>query len=145
MARTDPNAAAAKWQSRLSAATNDIKSGVEGVTVSPGVAAARQADVWIARVTASKEKWRRNVGAVSLADWQSKMINVGIPRISQGASANQPKMANFLAAFLPHVAQGVAAVRQMPNATLEDRINRATAMIRHNAKFTKPTTPSTGA
>lgn len=137
MAKMDAAAAAAKWQQRLSASTNDIKTGVMGVTVAPGQAAARQADVWIARVTQARDKWKRNVAAVSLQDWQDKMVNVGIPRIAQGASANQGKVTSFLTSFLPHVAAGQAKVKAMPNATLEDRIARAVAMIRHNATFTK--------
>lgn len=144
MARVDPTTAATKWATRLSASTNDIKAGVERVTVAPGQAAARQADVWLLRVQAAKDKWKRNVAAVSLADWQNKMITVGIGRIGSGASANQGKVQSFMTSFLPHVDAGVAKVKAMPNATLDDRINRAVAMIRHNATYTKPASSGGG-
>lgn len=135
MARVTPEQAAAKWQSRLSGATQQITDGVNRVQRAPGAAAAANKAAWLARVTASADKWARNVSAVSLEDWKAKMTSVGIPRIAQGATANVGKVQNFQAAFLPYLDQGVARVKAMPNATLEDGIARATAMIRHNANF----------
>lgn len=135
MARVTPDQMAQKWQSRLSGSTAEITAGVQGVTTAPGILAARQKQAWLARVQASQDKWARNVARVSLADWQNKMLNVGIPRIAQGAQANVDKMQAFAAEFLPYLDRGVASVKQMPKVTLEDSINRATAMIRHNAKF----------
>ena len=135
MARVTPEQAAAKWAGRLSGATTEITQGVMGVTRAPGASAAAAKAAWLARTQASADKWARNVGRVTLAEWQDKMTKVGIPRIASGATANQPKMAAFMAEFLPHADRGAAAVRAMPNATLEDGINRAVAMIRHNAKF----------
>lgn len=135
MARVTPDQAAAKWQQRLSAASAQIQDGVNGVTVAPGAKAAQSADLWLQRVTASRDKWAKNVAAVSLEDWRSKMINVGIPRIAQGAQANQPKVQAFMAKFLPYLDQGVAQVKAMPKGTLADSIARATAMIQHNAAY----------
>ena len=63
------------------------------------------------------------------------MVNVGIPRIAQGAQAKQGKMQSFMTDFLPYLQQGVSRVEGMPSVTLEDNINRAVAMIRHNAQF----------
>lgn len=135
MARVTPEQAAAKWQTRLSGATQQITDGVNRVNRAPGAAAAQNKAAWLARVTASADKWARNVSAVSLEDWKAKMTTVGIPRIAQGAQANVGKVQSFQAAFLPYLDQGVARVKAMPNATLEDGIARATAMIRHNANF----------
>lgn len=135
MARVTPEQAATKWQSRLSGSTQEITQGVQGVTVAPGQTAAKSVDKWLQNVQASKAKWVAKVSAVSLSDWQQKMIEVGIPRVASGASANVGKVQAFQAKFLPHLDAGVAKVRAMPNLTLEDSIARAAAMIRHNASF----------
>lgn len=133
--RSNPQDATTAWVNHLSQATARITSGVNAVTRPPGQAAAAQSQKWLARVTASQQKWQTNVGKVSLADWQQAMVNVGIPRIAQGAQAKQGKMQAFMAQYLPYLQQGVSRIDQMPNVTLEDGINRAVAMIRHNAAF----------
>lgn len=137
MARVTPDAAAAKWASRLSGAGAEIQAGVMAVTESPGAAAARSADLWLQKVTASKPKWVRRVSSVTLQDWQQAMVNKGLGRIQTGATEAQPKVASFMAEFLPYVDQGVAKVKAMPKGTVEAGIARAGAMIRHNSQFVR--------
>lgn len=127
------SAAAAKWQTNLSASTQRITDGVNAVTTAPGLAAARQADVWLANLQASASKWKSKVAAVSLQDWQQAMTTKGVPRIASGAQAAQPKMESFLNKFLPHVYAGKAGLP--PRGNLEQNINRMVQMVRHNAKF----------
>lgn len=131
------DAVAAKWQQRLSASTQEIIAGVQAVTQAPGAKAAAQADTWLLRLQASRDKWARNVAAVSLGSWQQAMINKGVPRVAQGAQASQPKMAAFMTQFLPHVESVAQQVRSMPKVTLEDGIARAAAQIRGNATFVR--------
>lgn len=133
--RSDPQTATAKWVQNLSNSTSAMQRGVNALTVSPGASAAAAADKWLQKVTQAKDKFARRVGAVTLGDWQAAMNNYGISRVAQGATAKQGKMQNFLADFLPHLQQGVAQIDRMPKVTLEDGINRAVAMIRHNASF----------
>lgn len=135
MAKVTPAQAQAKWLSRLQGAQTEITNGVNSVQVAPGQLAAAQKQKWLQKVTASQDKWAQRVGAVSLPDWKNKMINVGIPRISQGAQANQDKVGAFMTQFLPHVDAGVQQIANMPSATLQDGIARAVAMIQHNANF----------
>lgn len=137
-----PDQATAKWVQRLSASTPQIQQGVQNVTVAPGHLAAAQKAKWLAKVTASQAKWASRVGSVSLSSWQQAMINVGLPRIAQGAQAKQGKYNAFLQSFLPYLQRGVAQVSAMPNVTIEDAINRAVAMIRFNAAFVRPGPPS---
>lgn len=127
--------ATSKWLSNLSAASDRMQKGAMAVTSAPGLAAAKQADKWLARVTATKAKFAARVSSVSLADWQNSFINVGIPRVAQGAQAKQGKMTAFFDEFLPYLARGLQTIDAMPSVTLEDGIARATAMIRYNAKF----------
>ena len=131
----DAMAVSNKWKTRLQGSTEEMRAGVMAVTVAPGLAAAQQKQAWLARINASADKWARNVAAVSLQDWQGKMTGVGISRVSAGAEANQDKVTKFMQDFLPHVARGQQIVKAMPNAPLEDGIQRMIAMARHNATF----------
>jgi hypothetical protein len=133
--KSDPAAATQKWVTNLSNSTQAMTRGVQAVTTSPGQAAAAAADKWLMKVTQSKDKFARRVGSVSLSDWQNSMTQYGIGRVAQGAQAKQGKMLSFQQEFLPYLAQGVAQVDRLPKTTLEDGINRAVAMIRHNANF----------
>lgn len=133
--RATPEEATREWVTKLSGSTDKISRGVQRVQQAPGAAAAAQAQKWLTKIQAAADKWRSRVGSVGLADWQAAMTNVGIPRIAQGAQAKQGKMAAFMTEFLPYLANGVAQVERMPSLTLEDSINRAAAMIRHNANF----------
>lgn len=135
MAKLDPQSGTAKWVNNLSNATSSITDGVNKVSVAPGQLAAAQVNTWLARIQQSAQKWANNVGAVSLASWKESMINVGIPRIAQGAQAKQSKYLAFAQKFYPYVEQGQAQVKAMPKVTLQDGINRAVAMIKHNAAY----------
>lgn len=105
MAAKDPTTSAAKWQSRLSTAASDgtIANGVNAVTVSPGVAASRSADLWAANVAAAKPAFIAGSSKVTLQDWQAAMTGKGVNRISEGATAAQPKMAAVLTKLIPAI------------------------------------------
>jgi hypothetical protein len=117
-----------------------MTSGAQAVQKAPGQAAAAAADKWLAKVTQSKAKFAANVAAVSLSQWQNAYINVGIPRVAQGAQAKQSKVLAFQQQFLPYLQAGIGQIDAMPSTTLEDGIARATAMIRYNAKFKRTAT-----
>jgi hypothetical protein len=133
MATKDPSQVAAKWANNLSNATTAITDGVNAVTVAPGQAAARQKEVWVQNVTASKDKWASRTAAVPLTSWQQDMITKGVPRIAQGAQGAQDKMAAFMGKALPYIAAQVQALP--PRGTLEQNLNRMTQFVRGMAKF----------
>lgn len=133
----DAATVAALWAQRLAAAQTEIAAGVDRVTEAPGAKAAQNADKWIQRTTAARSKWIRNTSAVSLQSWQTAMKTKGVPRVGPGAQAALPKMTQFMNQWLPWAEQGAQTVRNMPSATLEDGIARATAQIRHNAQFVR--------
>lgn len=135
MARVTPEQAAAKWRDRLTASTQQITDGVNRVQTAPGTLAARQRQTWLARINASADKWARNVARVSLEDWRQAMLSVGVQRVAQGAQAKVGKVQAFQAEFLPYLDAGVAKVKAMPKTSLADSVNRAVAMIQHNAAF----------
>ena len=132
---TDAAAVAQRWVNGLSGAGDKIKAGVDAVTVAPGQAAARQANVWLQNTQASQAKYARNVAAVSLADWRTAVETKGIPRIAAGAQASQAKFAGFMTKFLPYVAAGRGSLPA--RGTYEQNKTRAAAMMDYLHKFQK--------
>lgn len=124
-----------KWVTNISGASARMQAGAMAVQTAPGQAAAAAADKWLSKVTQAKDKFARNVSAVSLQSWQNSYVNVGIPRVAQGAQAKQQKVTDFMDQFLPHLATGLQQIDKMPSTTLQDGIARAVAMINWNAKF----------
>lgn len=137
MATKNPSDVASKWSRNLSASTEDIRKGVNNVRVAPGEqAASKQAKMRQNLLSAiDSGKWADNTRAVTLQQWQGAMINKGLNRISQGATAAEPKMLAFMQKLLPYQEQLSATVDAMPDLTLEDSIARMTAFIRGMSNF----------
>ncbi len=137
MARVTPEEYQEKHARRLKGATEDIRRGVERVTQSPTEKAAAKADKFLAKVTESVQsgKWQSGLRRVTLEDWKGKMIDKGIARIPQGIDGARDKVIAFAGELLPHVDRGVEKVRNMPDLTLEDSINRMTSFVRHMSEF----------
>ena len=133
---TDPTAAAKKWSDRLSQAASDgtIQAGIQSVTVAPGQTAARQKQVWAQNTAAAVDRWATNTAAVSLPEWQQAMTAKALPRIGAGASAAEPKMAQFLGKLLPVINNAKANLPA--RGTFQQNLQRANAMATalHNAK-----------
>ena len=132
--RGTPAENANKWKTRLSAATPDIQAGIQRVTVAPGQAAARQKQAWLQNVTASADKWERNVGSVTLASWQADAL-AGVSRVAAGAAAKQNKMEAFLTEFQPHLDRVQQKLATMPRGGFEANIARMVENARQNAQF----------
>ncbi len=137
MAKLTPQQAAEKQASRLKQSTQEIATQVQKVTQAPGVQAAAKADKMRTNINLAIDsgRWQRRVSAVTLTDWQDAMIKKGIPRISAGIDAARPKVEAFFSAFLPHLDKVQAEVKNMPDLTLEDNINRMVHVVRRNAEF----------
>lgn len=131
----NPADVAAKWASNLGNASQAIQQGVAAVTTAPTSLAAAAVDRQVAGVmrAAQSGKTARNLQKVSLSDWQTSMIQKGLPRISSGAQAAKPKMQGFMSKFLPFLQQGVDSLP--PRGDKQANINRAVAMMNHNSEF----------
>lgn len=132
----NPTQATQKWSSRMQAASAEITAGVNAVTEAPGLAAARQATAWLAKLTASVDKWKRNVSAVSLEAWKTAMIERGIPAITTGVTAKAGNYEAFANKFYPYLQTGVNHVKSMPRGTIAQSQARAAYMIEYNHKYT---------
>ena len=133
MAMKDAATVAQHWANQLAGAGQRITDGVNGVTIAPGQAAARQSQVWLQNTQAAQAKFARNVAKVSLSDWQAAVINKGVSRIGAGATAAVPKMTSFLQKFLPAVQAAKAGLP--PRGTYDQNKARATAMMDALHKF----------
>jgi len=136
-----PQDVANRWAQGLANATQKMTQSATNLTVSPTQQAADAMQTWIARLNDPKTqaKWQAKLRAVTLGQWQTAYTQKGIPRVSQGAQvARDSKMVPFFSKWLPYEATGSQQVRQMPKATLQDRIARAVFMINYNSQFTYP-------
>ena len=126
-----------KWGRKLKGSTEDIRRGVERVTDAPGIKAAQKVAKMKANLLKSIENgtWERRVAAVTLGDWKEKTLKKGINRISQGVDEAGSKMQDFASEFFPHLEEGQRIVEGMADITLDDNLQRAVTMMRHNAKF----------
>jgi hypothetical protein len=124
MAVPSPAEGASKWGQRLAASGEQVRAGIRRVTRSPGEAAAASAELWHRRVTASTDKFRRKVGAVTLQDWQGAMESTGVSRMVEGATAKQGKYQSFADKFYPVAQQVSDRVKAMPKGDLEQSLAR---------------------
>lgn len=137
MAKLTPEQFAEKHNRRTKAALDDMRAGIEAVTESPTAKAAAKQEKMRQRLLEAIEsgKWANGLKRVSLEEWKSKMIELGINRVAAGLDANKDKVQAFAEQLLPHIEAGQKLIEKMPDVTLEDNINRMTAFIRHMAKF----------
>lgn len=135
MSKTTPQQAADDWANNLGASTAKITRGINAVTESPGVAAARQKDKWLARLQETANKWASNTAATSLDYWKSQTAGIGVQRIGQGATAKKNKMVQHMTSWLPYMDQLQNKLASMPSTTYEQRKARAIAAMDHGHAF----------
>jgi len=130
-----------KHARRLTASVEDIRRGIDRVTVNPCELAAAKKDKMLANLTAAVTdgRWERGLKRVSLDDWKTKTRDVGVGRIAAGIQAASAKVVAFAEELLPHIDAGQAKLKAMPDITLEDNIARMSSFVRHmaNMKRTK--------
>jgi len=137
MPKLTPAEFAEKHARRLKGAITDMERGVAAVTSSPTLAAAAKKDKMRANVTRALDtgKWEGGLKRVSLEEWKRKMSEKGLGRVAAGIDAAQDKVAAFASELLPYQDRLKAEISKMPDATLEDNINRMNHFIRGMAKF----------
>lgn len=128
-----------RWKDRLSSATQQIQAGVNAVDQAPtALAAAKQAKMRAGIIEAiDSGRWAAALKAVSLDQWKTRMVNVGIPRIAQGADQAQAKVEKFFNELYNFEDSLLQKVNGMADTTLQDRINKAVAWMQGMSKFKK--------
>lgn len=136
MAKLDnPQGGAQKWADKMATSTQAYKDGVMGVTQAPGQKAARASGKWLAKTQASQPKFEKNVGAVTLGDWQTVTADKGALRLADGARTALPKMERFNTAFYQYLKAGQATIDAMPTDTIEQALQKANAQAMYNHRF----------
>lgn len=135
--RVTPEQFAEKHARRLKASSQDIRAGIERVTVSPTAKAAEQGEKMVARLSESVRsgKWARGLRRVSLEEWKDKTINKGLARIPAGIDAAHDKVVSFATDLIAHENRLLTKIEGMPDLTLDDSIQRATEWMRGMAEF----------
>lgn len=111
-----------------------ISAGIDRVTTAPGQKAAQKKDKYVAGVNASQDLWARRVAAVDLPTWQNR-AKAGVSRIAEGATAKKDKYATNAAPAFAHMDSVLSVVDQMPDNTLEQRIQKSAEYQRRMAQF----------
>lgn len=136
MARISGAEASEKWGRRLKGATSDIAKGIARVTQAPGIAAAKQANVFADKVAKSvtEGRWQAAVASVSVEEWKRAATEKGVGRITQGVDGAAAKHAAVMEKIIAAVDQSVAVVNQTPRGDLETNINRSATFQREMSK-----------
>jgi len=134
-----PEQFAEKHARRLKGSTEDIRQGVQRVSVAPTLQAAAKQDKMLQNLTDAVQsgKWARGLKRVTLEEWKEKTLSKGIGRIAAGVDAAHDKMVSFGGQLLEYEATLQREVEGMNDLTLEDSISRMTHWVRGMAKFTR--------
>lgn len=139
MARISANEFAEKWQRRMKNAVEDMRQGIQRVNEAPTAKAAAKADKMLAKITEAVQSgvWSERLRKVGLEDWRQAILSKGLQRVASGVDGATDKVQDFAQQLLQHIDAGLNQIRQMPDMTIEDSVNRAAAWIRHMSKFKK--------
>jgi|GEM_PF-1709825 len=132
-----PEIGAKKLLERVRAAKGFYLNGVQNPKISPTEAAVAMAETWH-RIMADRktmEKWKENRLAAGDATWLAGIMLKGADRLIPGVEAGIGKYLDFAREFYAYMEPAIAKIKKMPKVTLEDRIKRAAAMIKHNFAF----------
>lgn len=137
MSKLTPEQAQEKHARRLKGSIEDIRMGVERVTVSPTEKAAAAIPKMKIKLNAAIDsgKVERGLKRVSLDEWKTKTVNKGLNRIGAGIDEAKEKTTRFYGELFPYQDRIKAEVDRMPSVTLEDNISRMTKFVRDMAKF----------
>jgi len=139
MAKGTPQEVAAKWRANLVGSVGQIEKGIDRVTESPGVAAVRQKEAWVAKLCSPEvqEKWARNTAGVNLAEWKEITKAKVRTNLASGAGAAESKQVQFYSQLLPYQENLQGTVNAMRKGTLADSAARMIAWMEGMAKFQK--------
>ena len=137
MAKVTPEEYQEKHARRLKGSIEDMRRGVERVTEAPTLKAAAKKDKMRVGINAAIDsgKWERGLKRVSKEDWQGAMINKGLGRVAAGIDGAKDKTIAFASELLPFQDGLKNKIKDMPDVTLEDNLNRMTTYVRGMAGF----------
>lgn len=120
---------AAKWSRNLGASGDQIRKGVNAVTEAPGKLAAKEVDRYLQGVQMNSKKWQKALEKVTLQDWQKAVIEKGLARIANGATAAKPKFEAFFREWITFLDGLQATLRANPRGGLAANIQRMVKVV----------------
>jgi len=126
-----------KWGERAKAGVTLYAEFTATPRRDPTAAAVSMKQTWQAKVSSTEtaNKWEQALRNVGFQGYLYGVRTKGINRFPQGIDAGEVYMSQFMSQFLPHLAAGLPQVYRLPKTNIEESINRAATMIRHNARF----------
>jgi len=137
MARVTPEQFQEKHQRRTEQALEDIRTGVQNVTVNPCELAANKIDKMRAGIIRAIDSGKTEAALrrVSLEEWRGKMLTKGVDRIPEGLTQAKQKVIDFASDLLPHIDKGLVELNKLADVTLADAKKRGTTWMDHMSKF----------
>lgn len=134
-----PDQTTNNWLAGITQSPNKYKQKIERLTENPLEAAAspEASARYIAGIQHSEATGKRIAGLrrVPFSEWKRLAATKGASRLVSGATEAKGKYLAFMTQFLPHLEAGVAKLKAMPRGDLNQNIQRAVAMMQHNAEF----------
>ena len=129
---TTPDQAVNAYIQGMGNAVTKYKQNVQNCTKNPMALAAQNLDKYLAKTqdAVASGRMAAALNETPVQDWKNGCIDKGSARLASGATAAKQKVAAHFAKWMPIYANVSATVRQMPNMTTEDAINRAATAIR---------------
>jgi hypothetical protein len=114
----------AKWAQNASGAQGAYVDGINGTTVDPTARAIANEAGYLSGVQASVGLWRQNLAASGMQGWKSAAI-AKQGNYSTGIAAGTDKYTRKMQDWLPVIQATGQQAKQMPGATLQQRLQRA--------------------
>jgi len=137
MAKLTPEGYAEKQARNLKNSIQDIRDGINRVTVSPGAQAVARQDKMRTKMLESIDsgRWAEKTRGVTVDQWKSAALDKGVDRIASGIDAAHDKQVSMAGRLLPAVDAAASKARSMPKNTLQDSINRMTSFVTDMSKM----------
>ena len=135
-----PQQAASKLANGIRNGTTAYSDGVNAVQVAPSSQAIAKKSKWVQAMTDPRthDRWEAGLSRISLLDWKNATSGIGAQRFAQSADKAQSNYQEFANDFFPFLEQGQQQVNSMPDVTLDERINKAVAMMRYTSQYQRP-------
>lgn len=126
-----------KYLNRARAAVEDYREGVTNPRRDPAEAAISMRPTLEAKMRsqATWDKWEHSLRTRGSRKYKERASTVGADRYPAGIESGKEEYKAFAAEFKTHLDAGLPDIRKMQKTSIEESINKAAAMIRHNAKF----------
>src|SRR4030042_6961371 len=121
------------WKKGMVGSISKIQAGIAAVTVKPWESAIAAKDKMLTNLQAAMTNGRYEAGcrSVNLNDWKANTSKKVGERMSGGVEAATAKHQNFSTYLVSTLNQILPTIATMPDATIEDSVNRVRALMMH--------------